>query len=672
MPDPVLNSFSGVPGYLALWLATIVAFFLFGHRLVRLIGTLRRGRSEVRWDRLMKRGKLFLVYVFGQRRLFGERIFGAAHFWIFWAFVFFAASFCWNLVRGLFPGLAIPYADEVPWMSFPMEILAVLALVGIGVAAARRYLFTPMSLERTRDASLVLGLITLLLVTFLAGRGFTALAQRETVAWSPVGDALGNLFASFGIGAASAGQLYVWMWWVHMITVLGFLAYLPYSKHGHLLFGPFGVLFASLDPGAMPGPSEGASQLQGLTWRQQYSALACAECGRCDRVCPAFNSGMSLSPKSLIHGLKEIVLAAVGNGKGGEKLVGRVAGEDAIWECTTCGSCMERCPVFNEHIPIIIEMRRHLVSEGAIQARLQDVLMNLTRYGNSFGQSPRARAKWTQRLEFRIKDARKEPVEYLWFVGDHASYDQRLQGITREVARVFHTGGLDFGILYEGERNAGMDARRVGEEGLAEMLRDKNLEILQRAQFEKIVTTDPHTYQALRHEYGGGNGNGALRGRPVLHYTQLLSELLETGALPIRSAKRHKVTYHDPCYLGRYNGIYAEPRRVLQQLGLQLVEMKRSRSRSYCCGAGGGRLWMEDAPGITERPAESRVREAASLPGVDTLVVSCPKDLVMFQDAVKNTDLEHKLVIKDTIDLVQEAIGSSQENHSHGGAESHG
>jgi Fe-S oxidoreductase len=671
MPDPTLAGPFGAPGYLILWVMTIAAFFLFGRRLFQLIRTLRRGRPEVRWDHLAKRVKLFVVYVFGQRRLFGERVIGAAHFWIFWAFVFFATSFFWNLVRGLIPVLPIPYADEVRWMSVPMEILAVLGLVGIGVAAARRYLFTPVSLERTWDASLVLGLIAVLLVTFLAGQGFAARAEEHAVAWSPVGTLLGDAFASLGIAASTAEPLYGWMWWIHMITVLGFLAFLPYSKHGHLLFGPFGVFFASLEPGAMPAPSEGASQLRELTWRQQFSALACAECGRCDRVCPAFNSGFALSPKALIHGLKHVVRESVGSGQNGKKLVGAVASADAIWACTTCGSCMERCPVFNEHIPVIVEMRRHLVSEGEIESGLQDVLMNLTRYGNSFGNSPRARAKWTQGLDFTIKDARKVPVEYLWFVGDHASFDPRLQEITRGVARVFARAGVDFGILYEGEQNAGTDARRAGEEGLSEMLREKNLKVLNKSRFQKIVTTDPHTYQALKHEYKE-NGNSGLNGRPVLHYTQLLSQLLEVGALTVHSGGEGRVTYHDPCYLGRYNGIYAEPRRVLKRLGLELVEMKRNRSMSYCCGAGGGRMWMEDAAGITERPAESRVKEAASIPGVDTLVVSCPKDFVMFQDAAKTADLEGKLGIKDTIELLEDAIGSSQEKHSHGGAESQG
>jgi Fe-S oxidoreductase len=668
MPDPTAVSYYGVPGIVLLWIVAVVAFALFGHRVWLLIGALRRGRPEKRWDQIPRRLWTFAVNVLGQRRLLGERTIGTAHFFIFWAFVFFATSFFWNLVRGLVPVLPVPYADSVPWMTFPMEILGVLGLVGLGVAALRRYVFTPTSLSRTWDASLVLVLISILLVTFLAGQGFAAVAEEHASAWSPTGNALASLLAGWGVTTETARTAFLWMWWIHMVTVLGFLAYLPYSKHGHLIFGPFAVFFAALRPGAMPPPSEGAGRLEDLTWRQQYSALACAECGRCDRVCPAFNSGFALSPKDLIHDLKEQFLAAVAAPRGnGGPLTEHVACVDAVWACTTCGACMERCPVFNEHIPVIVEMRRHLVSEGEVETRIQDVLMNLTRYGNSFGQSPRARAKWTQGLDFRIKDAFKEPVEYLWFVGDYASFDPRVQELTRATARVFHHAGLDFGILYDKEHNAGTDARRIGEEGLSEMLREKNLKALGRATFDKVVTTDPHTLQALKHEYNG-NGDG-LGGRPVLHYTELLSALAKQGTLQLRNGAPHTVTYHDPCYLGRYNGVYRQPRELLRAVGARLVEMPRHRTTSYCCGAGGGRLWMEDAPGINERPAESRVREAAALAGVDTLVVSCPKDLVMFQDAVKTTGLEGTLSVKDAIELVEAALGSTEESHSHDGAE---
>jgi len=434
-----------------------------------------------------------------------------------------------------------------------------------------------------------------------------------------------------------------------MVAVLGFLAYLPYSKHLHLLASPFNVLTASLATGGMPPPSEGAARLEEFTWRELFNGLSCAECGRCDRSCPAFAAGQVLSPQDLIHDVKLMVLgAASGDGKG--SLIDAV-GAEAVWSCTTCMACMERCPVFNEHVPLIVQMRRHLIGEGAVGAGVQDMLMGMTRYGNSFGQSPRNRPKWTRDLEFEVRDARREPVEYLWYVGDYASFDPRVQEVTRATARTFQRAGLDFGILYDAEQNAGNDVRRLGEEGLFEMLRDKNLAALGSAQFQAIVTTDPHTYHVLKHEYG-------LDGR-VKHYTEVLGDLLASGRLPVSPNGGGRVTYHDPCYLGRYGGVYEAPRRVLEGLGLNLVEMPRNRSSAYCCGAGGGRIWMEDAAPAGERPAESRVREAAGLQGVATMVVACPKDLVMFRDALKTTELEGTLGVRDIVELVEDAMGAT-------------
>jgi Fe-S oxidoreductase len=320
---------------------------------------------------------------------------------------------------------------------------------------------------------------------------------------------------------------------------------------------------------------------------------------------------------------------------------------------------MDQCPVFNEHIPLLVEMRRHLVSQGAVETRLQEALTNLTRYGNSFGQSPRARTKWTQGLGFPIKDARKQPVEYLWFVGDYASYHPRAQAATRAAARVFQAAGLDFGILYEAEQNAGNDVRRVGEEGLFEVLREQNLKRIDGVRCERIVTTDPHTYHVLKHEYAGAGGNGHGNGMHVVHAIDLVGDLVQQGSLSLRRSLDAHLTYHDPCYLGRYNGIYAAPRRLLGALGATLTEMPRNRANASCCGAGGGRIWMEDVTKVTERPAESRVREAGTLEGVGTLTVACPKDLVMFEDALKTTGLEGRLVIKDTLELVDDAVAAA-------------
>jgi Fe-S oxidoreductase len=625
MFDPVALRFFGVPGLVVLWLLALVSFSLFGARVFRYVNTLRRARPENRWHNLPRRIGLFIVNVLGQRRMFDEWVIGVAHFLIFWAFVFYAAGFLWSLVRGLFPFLPIPYADEVGWMALALVAFGILGLVALAVAAVRRYLFTPQGLELSGDATLILGLIAMVLVTSLVGHGTRESAPRVARA----------------------------MWWLHMAIVLGFMAYLPYSKHLHLLASPFGVLFGALQPGGVPPASEGAARREEFTWRELFNGLACAECGRCERACPAFQSGEPLSPKVLMHHFKELVRAP-GDGGNGKSFVGDVVSRPEIWACRACLACMDRCPVFNEHIPALVEMRRHLVLQGDMDAQLQSALTNLARYGNSFGTSPRARARWTRELDFAIRDARKEPVDYLWFVGDYASFDPRLQPVTRAAARVFQAAGLDFGILHEGEQNSGNDVRRVGEEGLGEMLADKNRQAFGAAQFQRLVTTDPHSFQALRHEYGtAGEAHGAPR--PVRHHTEVVDQLMAEGRLPVGTPLTLKATYHDPCYLGRYNRIYDAPRRILRRIGVDLAEMPRTRASSYCCGAGGGKIWMEDVPAKGERPAESRVKEAAAIPGVSTLVVSCPKDLVMFLDALKTTGLEGRLAVKEMMELVEEA-----------------
>jgi len=349
-----------------------------------------------------------------------------------------------------------------------------------------------------------------------------------------------------------------------------------------------------------------------------------------------------------------------GNGET-PSLHGTAVKPEELWACCTCRACEEVCPVLVEQPRLIVDLRRHLVDQGQVDEGLQDALMNFQRYGNSFGQSARKRPEWAKPLDFKLKDARKEEVDYLWFVGDYASYDPRAQEVTRTIAKVLHRAGVDMGLLLEKEQNAGNDVRRIGEEGLFALLREKNLKELAAANFRKLLTTDPHTYNTLKNEYQGKgrpeeqDAGAALAGKQVLHYTELLDELLRQGALrPARPLGR-TVTYHDPCYLGRYNGVYEPPRRVLRALGAELIEMPRHGPNSFCCGAGGGRIWMKDTPGIDERPAENRIKEALAIPRVECLVVACPKDLVMFQDAVKTVGQESRLRVVDLGELVFEA-----------------
>jgi Fe-S oxidoreductase len=323
---------------------------------------------------------------------------------------------------------------------------------------------------------------------------------------------------------------------------------------------------------------------------------------------------------------------------------------ETLWSCRTCLACVEICPVAVEHVPIIVQMRRKLVEDGDMEPILQKTLQNIHKSGNSFGESKRKRAAWTKELPFEIKDARKEPVDMVWFVGDYASFDPRNQKVSQAFARMLHNAGMDFGLLFEGEMNAGNDVRRVGEEGLYELLASSNIGTLQSCDFKTIVTTDPHSYNTIRNEYPDFGGQFEIQ-----HYTSVVKQMIEDGRLKLKKKLDYRVTFHDPCHLGRYNKGFDAPREVLKMLGCELVEMGRNRDNSFCCGAGGGRIWIPDPVGV-EKPSQNRMKEAGAIEGLQVFVVSCPKDLTMFEDALKTSGFEGKFVVRELIELIDECI----------------
>ena len=496
-----------------------------------------------------------------------------------------------------------------------------------------------------------------------------AIEQPLWALWTPVGWLTAQLWIATSASNTTLLQWHLWVWIFHFISVAVVLIVLPVTTLLHLLTGPINQFFSKIDepigklnPVKETGDGEAiyASGLSDLTWKQLLDGDACTECGRCQDACPAFAAGTPLNPKELIlsvrDSLQQYKLGYSNGNSGALQLVGNSIKNVELWSCTTCGACVYECPVLIEHIDSIVDMRRFLVMEGEVDDELQDALANLGRYGNSFGKSARARARWARKIDPKIKDARKEPVEYLWFVGDYASFSPTLTDITKKTAEVFNHAGLSYGIMYEAESHSGNDVRRVGEEGLYEMLVENNLSALDKCEFENIVTTDPHTYNTLKNEYPT-NGSGNFK---VLHYSELLAQLIAAGKIKFTNKLDYKVTYHDPCYLGRYNGVFDAPRRVLEATGCKLVEMPRNREQGFCCGAGGGRIWMEEGE-IVERPSESRIHEAIELDGVELFVVACPKDVTMYQDAVKTTGMENKLIVKDLIDLVGEALPLIQE-----------
>ncbi len=673
--------------------------------LVGVLGAVRRYRGG-RPDpaRLTAAGLWRALWAAGglrSRLLRGDGYAGLAHLLIFWGFlVEFAGTLVvaldYDVARRL--GFSFFRGAFYEVVSLLLDLLGVALLAGLLLMAARRAFFPPARLVYARadgrpdpargrwtaEDWLLLGLLALITLGGFLVEGWRILADRPSfeAAWSPVGWRVADLLAAAGLTPAEARALHARSWWVHALLALTFVAALPHTKARHMLAALAALALGGGRPGrALPPAPEGSAgyaTVADLTWRELLMLDACTRCGRCHEACPARAAGAPLSPRDVVLDLRAAAVSrrageapgAGGGAAGGAApaaggavsvaatgagsatpLPGGAVSAGALWSCTTCLACVERCPVGVEHVPVIVQLRRHLVDQGELDGNLQETLMRLQRQGNSFGQSERLRARWTGSLGFPVKDARREEVEWLWFVGDYASFDPRAQEVTRAVARLLRGAGVDFGLLHEGERNAGNDVRRVGEEGLFELLAEHNLKQMARARFRAIVTTDPHSYNALRNEYPAFG----LPPVPVLHHTELLLGLLREGRLGRPRPLGVRATYHDPCYLGRYNGVFDAPRQLLAAVGAEVVEMPRHREGSFCCGAGGGRIWMGDDLYRGEKPAVQRIREAAAL-GVSLFVVACPKDLAMFQDAVKTAGLEGKMEVRDVAQLVEEAV----------------
>jgi len=623
---------------------------------------------------------------------------GVAHFFIFWGFlVAFAATVIltidYDIVRTVskaITGREASFFHGTFFLvyTFVVDTFGFAFLLAVLYMALRRAVRRPYKLDYTRAEQpeggysraklvrgdwLFLGFFIAILVTAYLLTGLRILSQGTPAftVFAPFGWLVAKAFAGLGMTPAAAGTAHTVVWWVHAALALAFVAYLPYSKAMHIIVDMVNLLATdrrstrNLPAPLAAGGHPGYQEISDFTWKELLDFDACTKCGRCHEVCPARTAGAPLSPRDLILDLRQWVDTRSGGvtlldredrpeptgplaANGSTAIAGGVISTRTLWSCTTCMACVEACPVGIEHVPTIVELRRSLVDAGTMDGSLQQALQNLATQGNSFGKSARMRARWTKQLPVPVKDARKEPVKYLWFVGDYASFDDRLQENSRLLATLLTDAGVDFGILYDGEWNSGNDVRRVGEEGLFELLVEHNIATLAAAQFEEIFTTDPHTLNTLRNEYPERGAR-----YKVWHYTELLAHLLESGTLQVRPLNL-KVTYHDPCYLARYNGVTEAPRRILSALGCELVEMPRNRANTFCCGAGGGRIWMDDSF-LSERPSENRIKEAVTL-DVGHFVVSCPKDMTMYADAAKTTGNDGRLTVLDITRLVDMAL----------------
>jgi Fe-S oxidoreductase/electron transfer flavoprotein alpha/beta subunit len=668
---------SGVALFYVLGLLSIATFLWgFARHLVKY----SRGRPLDRGRRLPAGIRRMLWDVTSHRTLKRrDRLAGLAHQGVFYGFLIAAAGTTiifidYDISRGLF-SVQLWKGYYYLTTSLALDVGHLTLIVGVTYFIARRLALGLPKLDYIRryrgeaklrpsgqawriEDWLFLGSLLIIEITGFLQEGARLMVDRPGWDdWSPVGGAVGRILRACGMSVAAADHLRVGNWWFHGVLALVFTAAIPWYKAKHMLAVTGSLALRDTRPlSRLPKEPEnadrfGIASVADFTWKEMLQLDACTKCGRCHDACPARASKQPLSPRDLILDLRLLNDREQGQHVAGGAVISDVIAPETLWACMSCGACQEICPVGIEHPPLIVKMRRHLIEQNIMDPQLRTTLGIIGDTGNSFGEAPRKRPAWTDELDFKIKDIRDEPAEVLWFVGDYASFDPRNQKVSRTVARLLKSAGVDFALLQESEWTAGNDIRRVGEEGLFESLVHHNLRAMSAAKpFKRIITTDPHSYNTIRNEYPEFG-----KVAPIEHYTSVLAELLAAGHLKVQQRLERRVTFHDPCHLGRLNGGYDAPRQVLAAIGCELVEMPRNRDNSYCCGAGGGRIWIADGPDI-ERPSISRMHEAAGLGGIDVFVTCCPKDLTMYEDARKTSGHEQSFVVHDLAELVAEAI----------------
>jgi Fe-S oxidoreductase len=631
----------------------VVAGGLFARR-ARLLGRLNAlGRPVDRSGDLPTRLAREGSHVLAQRKLFQRLVPGLMHAFIFWGFLVLLTTIAEAAGQVVDPHFALPWVGHAAWLGLVQDVFGTLVLVGIAIALWIRLIQRPERFvgSHTREAYRILGWITWIILTLSLADGLR-IAQginEAPAAWTPVS----NLFSKPFEGLSETwlfGLEQVFLW-AHLLLIFGFLVYLTYSKHLHIATSFMNVFFASTKPpGALTAlpismealesgeQSLGAATIADLTRKELLDLYSCTECGRCQAACPAWNTGKPLSPKLLVMNLRDhlfaegpAIVTARSRGETPQTtaLVPDVVAEEVVWACTTCGACMQECPVDIEHVDTIVDLRRNLVmGESRFPQEAGALLRNLENASNPWGMSQSQRAAWADGLDVRVLEEGEEAPDVLYWVGCAGAFDDRAKKIARALARVLATADVSFAILGPRELCTGDPARRMGNEYLFQTLAEQNVGILNGAKVTTIVANCPHCFNTLRNEYPQYGGRFE-----VLHHTELLARLVRQGRLKPAARVDALLAYHDPCYLGRHNGIYREPRGLLERIpGVRTVEMPRHAERGLCCGAGGARMWMEER--IGKRINQERADEAAST-GADTVGVACPYCLIMLDDGLR-------------------------------------
>ena len=691
---------------IATLVVTVYAVSLFIYLLKTRTAYVKLGKKVEFDNRVKERLRNIWVNVFGQKKLFKDKKSGIMHFLLFYGFILVQFGAIDFIIKGIKPEAHLPFGALYPVFTFFEEIVTLTVLVAIFYAFYRRYIEKLVRLKRGLKNGLVVIFITGIMIAVLLGNGMSMIWHGHELTWAePVASSISFLFG--WIGETAAITVFYVAWWLHLLIILTFLVYIPQSKHFHLITGPLNVYLNRLDrPGKLtaidfeeePEDEEaevyyGTKRIEDFTQLQLVDLYACVECGRCTNMCPATGTGKMLSPMDIIVKMRDHLtntgavvtgkqpwvpsfifgniegnqLAVASHSPGAKEsaataelytksLIGEVITEEELWACTTCRNCEDQCPVMNEHVDKIIDMRRYLVlTEGRLNPDAQRAMTNIERQGNPWGLNRKEKEDWRGLREDvhipTVKEVQKagEEFEYLFWVGSMGSYDNRSQKIALSFAKLLNEAGVKFAILGNKEKNSGDTPRRLGNEFLFQELATKNIEEFQKNEVKKIVTIDPHAFNIFKNEYPDFGLEAE-----VYHHTELLAKLVKEGKLAPKYEVKEKITFHDSCYFGRYNDVYDAPREILKSIpGVTLVEMERNQEKGMCCGAGGGLMWMEEETG--HRINVARTEQALAV--TPTIISSgCPFCLTMLSDGTKAKEVEEKVKTYDVAELLEKAI----------------
>ena len=675
---------------IAFTIVLLFAIIFLIKNISRLISYLKVGKEDNRTDNPMKRFAHTISVAFAQSKILRDKNAGLVHVAIFWGFLVLLFSASASIIQGFYHDFTWSFLGPVyTAISFLTDLFCVLIIIAIIVSLLRRYVFKVPRLqvddpEEKKDALIVLFTIfTIVFSLFIENAAHNAMGNISSWALCPISGIVSNM-----ISADAAPMVYEIFWWIHIIAILGFMNYLPFSKHLHVYTSIPNVYFSSTEPVNSLEPIDfedesiekyGVVDIDDLKWKNIFDSYTCTHCGRCTSVCPANTTGKVLDPREIIIQIRERTMEAAplflkqqNNGENEEvelsedeqkimdkQFVGDYESVDALWQCTTCGACMQECPVMIEHVPAIVGMRRNLVMmEANFPAQLQSAFSNLENNATPWAFSSAERANWAEGTG--VKTASENPdFEILFWVGCAGSFDDRAKEISKAFAKLLQIAGVNFSILGTEEQCNGDPARRSGNEYLADMLVKGNIETMESYNVKKIVTICPHCFNTFKNDYPKFGAE-----YEVIHHTEFLKQLIDEGKLKLKGSDKHRmnIVYHDSCYLGRYNNMFEQPRAALNKIpGVKLVEPERTGDKGLCCGAGGGQMFMEETEG--KRVNEERTQELLRS-GAKTIALNCPFCMTMITDGVKAEDKIEEVQVKDIAEILLDFV----ENNGKDGA----